>query len=310
MKKIISVAMATYNGERFLREQLDSLYGQTMIPDEIVVSDDGSTDNTLKILASYHEKYGLKYIVHDKKIGVNKNFEVAIRACSGDYIAICDQDDIWFPEKIQISYEKIREIENDAPAMVSSQPYHINSEGELISKGRHINKDSKGAAATLLYPPGVTQGCSLMFNRKLLGLLKEFPQTNDTIYDSYIGFVCASIGIKYNMAMPLMYYRHHSNNAVASNATKKDNLLRKLKSSLKYYFNPSCISKKRLLSLALIEKEYGELFTSEVSALYKKISEYREEKSKYKKIRIVWSIKELELNRKLNWTIGLIINKE
>ena len=92
----ISVVLTTYNGEKFLKEQLDSLYNQTMLPDEIVVVDDCSNDKTVEILEKYKNTKGLRYYVNDVNIGVNKNFEKAIKLCQGDYIALCDQDDIWF----------------------------------------------------------------------------------------------------------------------------------------------------------------------------------------------------------------------
>lgn len=309
---MISVAIATYNGEKFLREQLESLYSQTRVPDEIVVSDDCSTDCTIEILEEFRQKYGLRYIVHENKLGINKNFEEAIRACKGNYIAICDQDDIWFPNKIQESYKKIKEIEISddlLPCIVSSQIYHINAKGELISTSRHIRKDTYRAEDTLLYPPGSTQGCSLMFNRQLLSALKPFPSINVCLYDAYIGMVCASIGKKYNMAQPLMYYRHHSNNVVASNILKKDSLYRRIKNFIKYFFNPVSIPDKRLNVLSFIETEYGNLFNSDIKALYNRINEYRNQSSKVNRMKMVWNIKNLDFSRKLSWTLGLIIDK-
>src|SRR5574344_2136916 len=98
---MISLALPTYNGEKYLREQLDSIFNQTMVPEEIVVVDDRSTDSTIQILEEYKQKYGLKYYINEQNLGYNKNFEKAITLCQGDYIALCDQDDVWLPEKIE-----------------------------------------------------------------------------------------------------------------------------------------------------------------------------------------------------------------
>ena len=117
---MISIALPTYNGEKYIREQLDSIYNQTLVPDEVVVVDDCSTDNTVNILEEYSQRYGLKYFVNDSNIGYNKNFEKAIRLCAGDYIALSDQDDVWFPTKIQVSYDAISKFPKDRPALVSS----------------------------------------------------------------------------------------------------------------------------------------------------------------------------------------------
>ena len=121
MKDKISIAMTTFNGERYLREQLDSLYFQTLLPDEIVVVDDCSVDNTKEILEEYHKKKGLIYYINESNVGVNKNFEKAISLCSGDYIALCDQDDVWFKNKIEQTRRMMQEMEQESgnvPLMV------------------------------------------------------------------------------------------------------------------------------------------------------------------------------------------------
>lgn len=262
----ISVAMATFNGEAFLREQLDSLYRQTLPPFEVVVSDDHSTDGTIDILKEYHDNYGLQYSVNEHNIGVNQNFEKAIRACKGEYIAISDQDDVWFPEKIEVCYKKLKEIEGNQPALVSSQCYHINNKGEVISKGTCINIDSSSCADTILHPPGVTQGCSMMFNRKLLELLKPFPSSEVIMYDGYIGLVGTCVGIKYNIAKPLFYHRHHHSNVTSplNQGKRKEThwfyFLRK-------FIEPVFLPQGRGKQLMMIQEEYGELFHEEAKAV-------------------------------------------
>ncbi|MFT4918317.1 MAG: glycosyltransferase involved in cell wall biosynthesis, partial [Zhongshania aliphaticivorans] len=96
----ISVAMCTYNGERFLAEQLDSILNQTYKNIELVVVDDVSTDGTLRLLDEYAARDGrIRVIRNSENIGFVRNFEKAMGACSGEFIALADQDDIWFPEK-------------------------------------------------------------------------------------------------------------------------------------------------------------------------------------------------------------------
>lgn len=93
----ISIVMATYNGGRFLKEQLNSLCKQTRIPDEVIVVDDGSTDNTLAILEEFSKVLNLSIHINTNHLGVNGNFEKGLNLCSGDYIMFCDQDDYWLP---------------------------------------------------------------------------------------------------------------------------------------------------------------------------------------------------------------------
>ncbi len=104
MKTTVSIALCTYNGNKFLKKQLDSFLDQTVLPDEIVISDDGSTDNTLAIIRSYIEanpSIQWNLLQNRHQLGASRNFEIAISACKGDIIFLSDQDDIWNTDKIQ-----------------------------------------------------------------------------------------------------------------------------------------------------------------------------------------------------------------
>src|ERR1700760_1987549 len=104
----ISVALCTYNGERFLGRQLASIQQQTRLPDELVACDDCSTDRTLEILNDFAAAAGfpVNIIRNEEKLGVAANFERAIRLCQGSLIALCDQDDIWYPSRLERSEEE------------------------------------------------------------------------------------------------------------------------------------------------------------------------------------------------------------
>lgn len=99
----ISIAMCTYNGERFLQEQLDSFLAQTRLPDELVVCDDGSQDGTVAILEAFAAQapFPVRLFINPQNLGFSKNFEKAISLCQGDIIALSDQDDVWLPEKLE-----------------------------------------------------------------------------------------------------------------------------------------------------------------------------------------------------------------
>lgn len=212
----LSIAIATYNGDRFLREQLDSLYRQTRLPDEVVVSDDGSTDRTLEILEEYHQRYGLKYSVNTGKHGVNENFFRAISLCTGDLIQICDQDDIWMSKKIEVLADEMEKMDATKPAVVSSLRYDIDAEGKVIGGAQY--ERNEGWRGTLL-TYGRNQGCTMMMNRKMV---KEVLRLYDThpkevlsmYYDEVIAYAAVIIGQKVNLPNQLMYYRHHDRNVV------------------------------------------------------------------------------------------------
>lgn len=102
MNKTVSVVMATYNGERYLREQMDSILQQTYPLHEIIIQDDGSTDSTVEILRDYEAKYSNVHVfVNPKNLGYKENFRTATLRATGDFIALSDQDDVWFPKKIE-----------------------------------------------------------------------------------------------------------------------------------------------------------------------------------------------------------------
>ena len=101
---MISVAMATFNGEPYIQEQLDSIYNQTRKVDEIIIVDDCSTDSTVRVIEQYilsHKDIDIKLYKNEENLGYKKNFKKAISLCHGDYVFLSDQDDIWMTDKIE-----------------------------------------------------------------------------------------------------------------------------------------------------------------------------------------------------------------
>jgi len=212
----ISIALATFNGERFLREQLESLYAQTRLPDEVIVCDDASTDKTVFILEEYRQKYGLKYYVNDSGIGCNKNFSKAMSLCTGDYICICDQDDIWLPQKIETLYTRIRQMDQSKPLCVSSLRYDIDVNGNII--GEKNFPETEGWRATML-SYGRSQGCTMIMNRQLKDIVVKLTEEKPELayqmyYDELIAYTAVILGEKLNLSDKLLLYRHHDKNTV------------------------------------------------------------------------------------------------
>lgn len=288
----ISVAMATYNGEMFLRKQLDSLYAQTLLPFEVVVVDDKSTDGTAAILQDYSLRYGLKYYVNEETLGVNRNFEKAISKCSGDYIIICDQDDIWFSNKIEVSLKKLMEIGEDKPALVSSQCLHIDANDNIISKSRTIVEGAAYTDTVLLQ--GRSQGCTLMFNKKLKDILLDFPPQKP-LYDVYISLVAACVGIKYNLSEPLMYYRHHNNNVVAKIVPHR-NIKTRINSFKDSLMKVDVIPDERFTSIQLVLSQYSTLIIPTVRQLLEQLIKYKMERGLIKRLLILCSIHNLKIS--------------
>src|ERR1700741_8897 len=131
----ISVVMTTYNGERFLVQQIESILSQTLPPKEIIVCDDGSSDGTVNILEKYRKSHSIIYHVNEKRLGVVNNFKKAVSFTSpGNYVALSDQDDIWLPEKLERSATALSTIDDGkTPAMIYSDLIVIDQDKNILN---------------------------------------------------------------------------------------------------------------------------------------------------------------------------------
>lgn len=213
----ISIAMATYNGERFLKEQLDSFSLQTRLPDELVVTDDGSSDNTLEILHSFQSTapFEVRIRRNSERLGTDKNFEKAVSLCSGDVIFLSDQDDVWFPGKIQrvVSHfaanPKIMVVTND----------QIVTDEELAPQGAGAFQALKATGkGEWEFPPG---SCTAM-RRDWRKAVLPIP-AGATTYDSWTNRLTDLLGARTVLPEPLQFYRRHASNTSAwlSDAPRK-----------------------------------------------------------------------------------------
>ena len=235
----ISIALTTHNGSRFLRQQLDSLFEQTRLPDEIVVCDDCSTDDTLAILHEYARQHPeLRIHTNEHALGVNANFFKAIALCTGDYISICDQDDVWMSHKVATLADELSAIEESGRcAVVSSLRQDVDAEGHPIAPPQHFPAGKRWHDT--LINTEQSQGCTMMMNRAAATLALEYyrqkPDANLVMYDVLIACLAAVFGIKSNLDQPLMYYRHHDTNIVDKLRKKKKTFWEKVHEMPTYY---------------------------------------------------------------------------
>jgi len=199
-KVTISVAMATYNGAQFLAEQLDSILHQTMKVDEIVVSDDGSSDETWSILSKYVEQYPQIHIYKSKEnaLGPNKNFIKAFSHCRGEYIFPCDQDDIWFPNKVETLMSRMdRGID-----LVYAQDQIICTTGETKNDIWYLPIPEEAIYKNRL------KGHTCVFRRRLLDL---YGHSGCMSWDFVLSLYCVVTGRGKGISDYLMYWRRHEN---------------------------------------------------------------------------------------------------
>ena len=200
---MISVCIATYNGERFIREQIDSILRQLSSDDEIIVSDDGSTDDTISIINSIDDKR-IRIIEGPRKHSPTLNFERAMKEAKGDYIFLADQDDVWKPNKVEVCIKWLQNYD----CVVSDAEVTDSNLNPLYPSLYAIMQVRHGRIYNTIWKNGYT-GCCMAFRRNVLKASLPFPK-NIPMHDIWIGNVAA---YKYNMKFipdKLIFFRRHN----------------------------------------------------------------------------------------------------
>lgn len=208
MKNNISVAMATYNGEAFIEEQIESILNNLDVDDELVISDDGSTDKTIDIIKKYMKKDNRIKLLTGPKKGVIKNFENALRNCKGDYIFLSDQDDVWEPIKKETVMKYFSN--NNKLLVVVHDGVVINENGEKIIESWFEHRNSKKGLINNLIKNRYL-GCCMAFDSKLLKYALPIPE-NIEMHDWWIGLCAECEGETKFISEKIFKYRRHTKN--------------------------------------------------------------------------------------------------
>ena len=213
----LSVAMCTYNGARFLAEQLESMAAQTRLPDELVVCDDCSTDGSVEILKSFarHSPFAVRLEINENNLGSTKNFEKAIGTCQGEVIALADQDDIWYSNKL----ERIAAVFADRASVGV-----VFSDAEIVDENRVAlgyrlwrsvgfsparRKDlSNGRGTQVLLNHNVVTGATMAFRSKFKDLVLPIPE--NCVHDGWIALLISVFADLALIHEPLVRYRKHA----------------------------------------------------------------------------------------------------
>ena len=222
----ISVAMCTYNGAQYIVEQLESMAAQTLLPAEIVVSDDGSTDGTVALLKQTWErlvernsevrKVKLTVLTNKTSLGVTKNFEQAIAATTKSFIFLADQDDVWFPQRLEVESAQLEA----GAGFVFGDALLINESGQpLVKKLFEILTISSREFMGMLSSPlkvlikrNIVTGATAAFRRNIFENAGPFPTS--WVHDEWLAMVAALSGEGFVITKPLIGYRQHSANQI------------------------------------------------------------------------------------------------
>ena len=218
MPLLISIAMTTFNGEKYLRKQLDSILAQTYKDFELVVCDDCSTDNTHSILEEYVQKdKRIKIHYNDSNLGFIKNFEQTLRFCSGDFVALADQDDVWTNNHLEVLLSNIGEhdIACSNSILVDKDLKPLNMDMKTSCHFTNVPKDNADLFFYFLFGNNFVQGAASLIKREFLQKCLPIPEFV-IFHDHWFG-INASIcnGIVY-LENSTLYYRQHGNNITQS----------------------------------------------------------------------------------------------
>ena len=216
----LSVALASYNGECYISEQLDSIARQSRLPDELIVSDDASNDTTRAIVLDFarRARFPVRLRTNSQQLGSTRNFEAAIRACGGDIIFLCDQDDVWYPDKIALIEERF--INDPGVGAVFSNADVVDQElhpfGPQLWKILKFSAEKQawvaaGDALEVLLKQFVVTGATMAFRSTYRDLILPIPAI---WHDAWISLLVGATSHLVALPIPLIAYRQHSANQI------------------------------------------------------------------------------------------------
>lgn len=246
MNNKILIMMSTYNGEKFLIEQLESILNQTFDNFKLMIRDDGSKDKTKEILKYYKKKNPKKIeIIYGKNCGAKNSFLKLLTNCSDEYrfYAFADQDDIWKSNKLELAINKIQRNDN-IPFLYFSNYDIVTENLTFVRKGYIKSKKIFSLENSLVQCMGL--GCTMVFNKKLLDIIKikQYDYEDIIMHDYWIYFIATTFGKIYLDYESTLLYRQHGKNvygATISRRKKIKNLLTRINrsNSLSKYRNQS-----------------------------------------------------------------------
>ena len=277
----ITILLSTYNGAKYLKEQIDSILNQDIIQNiKILARDDGSTDGTQKILEEYAQKYkNFSWYQGDNLKPARSFWELLSKADDSDFYAFADQDDVWDIDKVRIAYEHIKDFDQSKPALYIGDVRTVDGELNLISSSmveHDIPFDYPHALIKDLCP-----GCTQLFNKATRDLTLIYDPVKYEMYmhDWTIYLIATCFGRVFFDDVPHMSYRQHSKNAVGANKNGFGKILDKWKKRNDSDF----VGRRRKYALSM-EDCYGHLMSEENLRYSHLMAHYTEDKKLKKAI--------------------------
>ena len=206
----VAVALCTFNGERYLRAQLTSIAEQTRLPDELVICDDGSTDSTCSIINTFaaSSSFPTRVYLHPENQGVVANFVGALKLCSGDLIAFCDQDDIWMPDKLARACVAIERTDDPLRTLLFSRLEYVDASLSRIG----MSQLPKIIGFNNAIVENIATGCSVMVGSEIRDLMLRGTPDDMLMHDWWAYLVASAFGSVIYDPTPSVRYRQHAAN--------------------------------------------------------------------------------------------------
>jgi glycosyltransferase involved in cell wall biosynthesis len=226
---MIDILLATYNGEKYLNQQIDSILAQTCQDWQLLIRDDCSSDNTTGIIKNYTSKFPdkIRFIEDCKRhLGLAQNFAALLKSAQSNYIMFCDQDDVWLPNKIELTLNAMKEAEQNSPGL----PLLVHTDLRLVDETLktvaqsfwELNKISPQDDCRLkkIIYRNVVTGCTMMINKKAKDISAPIPK-QARLHDWWIAVNVAKNGRIIHIPVQTILYRQHSGNIIGARKYRK-----------------------------------------------------------------------------------------
>jgi glycosyltransferase involved in cell wall biosynthesis len=273
LNRPITVVMATFNGAKYIAAQIDSIIAQTLAPNEIIICDDASTDETISILQKYQEQGLIQLHQNPVNIGIVANFKKAVSlAKEGNEIAFADQDDVWMNDKLEILSAAMAAIaKNHQPSLVYSDLKLVDKELNLINPSfwQELNhQHHQHCFATLLYGNFVT-GCTVLIDPNMRPYFLSMPEEN-ILHDVWMAFIAFGFGNVRAISKPLVMYRQHEKNENYREGFAKKTKWQERRRNLRLMFSDSQYLNDELkIAAVFFERYHAQLSEDKKAALQK-----------------------------------------
>ena len=297
--KTVQILMSTYNGEKYLKEQIESILAQEEVNIKLLVRDDGSTDNTIQILESYENDKKLEWYTGERLFS-GRSFMNLLKNCGNyEYYAFSDQDDIWKTQKIKVAIGKLQKIDKDIPAVYFCNTELVDANANYL-KQKEKKYDNSFESAMIR---NIATGCTMVMNKKLVELINSYKPSYILMHDAWIYRVCLAInGVCIYDEKKYVKYRQHDSNVIGANY----NIIKKIKKRWKNFWK--CDHSREKTAKEILNGYSDRIVNKEYLEELQQLAEYR--KSYKNKVKLILSRKmKAEKYKTILFKLAIIMNK-